>query len=221
MIVTKVIATRFRNGEQHINLNKRWMQLSEDKFTGKFYDRKNKPDTYTIEMFDDIFYYKDTMPVVGPSASLASGTQSNNPGNIEKLQTLIFSPGSEIKGIPVVGKRFAIFDDDMVPYYDYSITAAIFKDSISCYVFSCHEKPNAGDYPVLKSLSTWFDRKTFNIVYREYRYQYSSMIFDFDVSIKVIMDYVNEKLIPKQISYSGFWDLPLRKQENVDFTIDF
>jgi hypothetical protein len=47
------------------------------------------------------------------------------------------------------------------------------------------------------------------------------MIFDFDVSIKVIMDYVNEKLIPKQISYSGFWDLPLRKQENVDFTIDF
>lgn len=80
----------------------------------------------------------------------------NNSSNIRKLKKLVFNPGAEIDGVPlIVGKRLAIFDDEMVPDYDYKIAAAsMYNDSISCYVFSCIEKSGAGDYPILKSLST-------------------------------------------------------------------
>ncbi|MBL0341728.1 MAG: hypothetical protein IPP71_12775 [Bacteroidetes bacterium] len=47
------------------------------------------------------------------------------------------------------------------------------------------------------------------------------MLFDFNVTMKVTMGYESDKLIPKQIRYSGFWDLPLKKQETVDFVLDF
>lgn len=216
-----VVATRYRHALQESDGSKRWIKMVDEKVTGKFYDRHDEPETYTAEIFDDIFFYKDTLPVLPPSVSISATTNTNNSGNINKLKKLVFNPGAEISGVPLVGKRLAIFDDEMTPYYDYSISTSNFSDSVPCYVFSCKAKSDAGDYPVLKSLSTWFDRKTFDIVYREYRYQYSGMLFDFDVTMKVKMSYENEVLYPVQILYSGFWDLPLRKQETVDFELDF
>ena len=217
----KAEATRYRRALQKSNGAYRWINIVEEKVSGKFYDRRNEPETYTAEIFDDIFFFKDTLPVLSPSVSISATTNSNNSGNINKLKKLVFNPGAEIDGVPIVGKRLAIFDDEMTPYYDYSITTSNFKDSVSCYVFSCRAKVEAGDYPVLKSLQTWFNRKTFDIVYREYRYQYSGMLFDFDVTMKVTMGYEKSVLYPVQILYSGFWDLPLRKQETVDFELDF
>jgi len=123
--------------------------------------------------------------------------------------------------VPVVGKRLAIFDDDMVKYYDYSISSKTYNDTVNCYVFSCIAKPDAGDYPVLKTLNTWFDRSTLNIVYRDYRYQYSGLLFDFDVTMKVTMNYDHGILYPSKIEYTGFWDVPFRKKEKVDFNLLF
>lgn len=217
----KISGTRYQHALQVSDGKRRWMEMQEENVTGKFYNRKDEPGAYTAELFDDIFFYKDTLPVLSSSVSISAATNTNNSGNISKLKKLVFNPGAEIDGVPLIGKRMAIFDDEMVRYYDYSISTASFKDSISCYVFSCVAKPEAGDYPVLKSLKTWFDRKTFNIVYREYRYQYNGMLFDFDVAMKITMGYEREKLIPKQILYSGFWDVPMKKQETVDFELGF
>ncbi|MBL0341727.1 MAG: hypothetical protein IPP71_12770 [Bacteroidetes bacterium] len=155
----KIIATRYRHALQVTDGNKRWIKMVEENVTGKFYNRKEEAETYTAEIFDDIFFFKDTLPVLPSSVSISSATNTNNSSNINKLKKLIFNPGAEIEGVPLIGKRLAIFDDEMVAYYDYTIVASNFKDSISCYVFSCKEKVGAGDYPVLKSLSTWFDRK--------------------------------------------------------------
>ncbi len=217
----KVSGTRYQHALQVSDGKMRWIEMQEEKVTGKFYNRGDEPGAYTAELFDDIFFYHDTLPVLSPSVSISATTNTNNSGNINKLKKLVFNPGAEIEGVPLVGKRLAIFDDDMIRYYDYSITNTTFKDSVSCYVFSCTVKPDAGDYPVLKSLRTWFDRKTFNIVYREYRYQYSGLLFDFDVTMKITMGYEQDLLIPKQILYSGYWDLPLKKKETVDFELDF
>ncbi len=217
----KVESTRYRKAIQVTENKRRWISIKEEKVTGKFYNRKEEPETYTAELFDDIFFYKDTLPVLPPSQSISATTGTNNSGNISKLKKLVFNPGAEIDGVPVIGDRMAIFDDDMVEYYDYAINARMYQDSVSCYVFSCLAKPDAGDYPVLKTMNTWFDRKTFNIVYRDYHYQYSGMLFDFDVSMKITMSYDKGILYPSKIDYTGFWDVPLHKKENVDFNLDF
>jgi len=218
---SKVDATRYRMAFQVTQNDLRWIEMQEEKITGKFYDKKDNPETYTAEMFDDIFFYKDTLPVLSLSQSISATSGTNKSSNVNKLKKLVFNPGAEIDGVPVVGKRLAIFDDDMSQYYDYAINVRTYGDSISCYVFSCIAKPEAGDYPVLKTLNTWFDRKTFNIVYRDYQYQYSGIMFDFDVTMKVTMDYKSEVLYPSKIEYTGFWDIPFKKKEKVDFELVF
>ena len=216
----KVSATRYSHATQITNNKRRWIKMDKENVAGKFYNRKDEPDSYTAELFDDIFFYTDTLPVLSPSVSISATTNTNNSGNVNKLKKLVFNPGSEINGVPIIGKRMAIFDDEMVNFYDYSIRVASFNDSIPCYVFSCKLKFDDGDFPV-KYLNTWFDRKTFNIVYRDYKLQYTALFFDFDVDMKIKMDYVNDILYPSHIEYSGFWNIPLRKKETVDFELLF
>jgi len=133
----------------------------------------------------------------------------------------VFNPGAEIDGVPVVGKRMAIFDDRMAEHYNYAIRVDNYKDSLSCYVFSCTVKSEEDEFPVVRSLNTWFDRRSFKIVYRDYRLKYSGLLFDFDVAMKVIMDIHGNEVYASKIEYSGFWDIPLRKKETVDFDLGF
>lgn len=214
-----VKATRNRTATQQVSHGKRWISSMKETTTGDFYDRHEIPETYTAEIFDDVFFYKDTVPVV--SVHTPVSTTSGNDSNIEKLKKLIFNPGANIEGVPIVGKRMAIFDDDLARYYDYHITTETYQDSIPCYLFSCKAKPDAGDKAVVKTLNTWFDRRSFNIVYRDYRLQYSGLLFDFDVTMKIVMDTFNGVLYPAAIDYKGFWDVPLKRQETIDFDLRF
>lgn len=217
----KVQAVRYQDAIQEIKNKKRWMEMNSERVEGKFFKRNDEPGTYTAELFDELFFFDDTLSLLDASMTLSKKEGTESIGNINKLKTLVFNPGAEIDGVPIVGKRLAIFDDDMVRYYDYSITSRTYQDTVSCYVFSCIAKPGSGDYPVLKSLNTWFDRKTFNIVYRDYHYQYSGLLFEFDVTMKVTMSYDRNILYPSKINYSGFWDIPMKKQETVDFELNF
>src|SRR6478735_8789360 len=54
----KIEATRYRMAFQVTQNNRRWIEMQEEKITGKFYDKKENPETYTAEVFDDIFFYK-------------------------------------------------------------------------------------------------------------------------------------------------------------------
>lgn len=215
----KVKATRNRTATQKVSNGKRWIAAMKETSTGDFYDRHEIPESYTAEIFDDVFFYKDTVPVVSLHAPVTPA--SGNDSHIEQLKKLIFNPGANIEGVPVVGKRMAIFDDDVARYYDYFITTETYQDSIPCYLFSCKAKPDAGDKAVVKTLNTWFDRRSFNIVYRDYRLQYSGFLFDFDVTMKIVMDTMNGVLYPASIDYKGFWDVPLKKQETIDFDLSF
>lgn len=216
----KVIATRTRKATQSVSQNKRWVTIQNEKVTGDFYKRKGDPETYTAEIFDEVFFYKDTIPVDREIVSKPHDPKNENSSHINQLKKLVFNPGAEIDGVPVIGKRMAIFEDHMVPYYDYRISTSLWQDSVSCYVFSCISKPDAGDRTVVKSLNTWFDRRTFAIVYRDYQLTYSGLLFDFDVNMKIVMDDA-PMLYPKNISYKGFWDVPLKKKEKVDFDLSF
>ncbi len=216
-----VYASRYREAYQVCNGNRRWIQLADERVKGKFYNRKQEPKLYTAELFDEIFFYEDTLPVLPPSVSISGTTGNNNNSSTDKLKRLVFNPGAPIDGVPVVGKRMAIFDDDVTGYYNYRIDTRLYNDSIPCYVFTCTAKPGTGDYTVVKYLTTFFDRKTFNIVFREYKLQYSGLLFEFDVHMSIATATVEGNVYPSRISYRGFWDLPLRKEERANFDLSF
>jgi hypothetical protein len=215
------VASRNRTAIQHVYQGRRWIEITSETATGKFYDRKEEPKTYTAELFDEIFFCTDTLQVTPYSSPITPPQSQDGGSHVDKLKTLVFQPGVPVDGVPVVGKRLSVFDDDMTQYYDYFITSRVFADSVPCYVFECIAKPEAGDYPVLRSLRTWFDRRTFQIVYRDYSYRYYGLLFDFDVHMKVTMDYSGENLYPKRIEYAGFWDLPARRKETTEFELEF
>jgi hypothetical protein len=138
---------------------------------------------------------------------------------------LIFNPGTEVEGVPLIGKKMAIFDEDMSQYYDYFINAETYQDSIKCYKFICRAKPGAhlktNNKTVIKELISWFDRKTFNIVRRQYVLSYSSIFFDFDVTMEINLTQLNGALVPVINTYKGSFNIPFRKEEIVGFRMDF
>lgn len=213
----RVQASRKRAGRQIVENGRRWIRIDDESASGKFYDRKGDPKLYTAVLFDEVFFYADT-PSVKASASSVPDAGSSNIG---KLKQLVFNPGSNIGGVPFIGNRMAIFDDDMAGYYDYGIRAEQMSDSLPCYVFSVKAKSGFGDDLVIQSMNTWFNRKTFEIVYRDYVISYSTPVFDFDVAMKITMAYDDAILYPGHIEYSGYWDLPFRKKEQADFDLRF
>ncbi len=216
-------ASILRNVTQHVNGNKRWMVIDEEKVKGKLRDRKNKYNYYTAELFDYIFFATDT--AVRSNTIEAGKSDSKNKNYEDKLKTLIFNPGAQVKGVPLIGDRMAIFDKEMQPYYDYKIASAKYQDSIPCYVFTCSAKKELGyfskDKPVIKELISYFDKRTFNIVSRRYVLSYSAALFDFDVKMDVRLKTINGNLVPQLIVYQGRWDIPFKSPEIVNFNINF
>ena len=214
----KVTATRTRKGQQYVKDGRRWIEIEEEKSEGKFYDRRGEPKLYTAELFDDLFFYADTVSV---KENTIGENHDGNTDNISKLTRLVFNPGSEISGVPLIGNRMAIFDDEMVDFYNYSLKADLFSDSIPCYVFSVFVKSGYEGDVVIQRMNTWFNRKTFDIVFRDYRISHRTSVFDFDVMMKIRMTYSNFVLYPGQIEYSGYWDLPFKKAERSGFELNF
>src|SRR5699024_10065285 len=104
----------------------------------------------------------------------------------EQLKQLIFNPGQRIHGIPFISRKVAIFDDKIAPMYDFSIHSAEYGPT-DCYVFTATAKPEFKDNVVIKNLVTYFSKKNMEIVYRDYALSYNTLLFNFDVEMKVNM----------------------------------
>lgn len=217
-----------REARQVVKMKQRWIEVTGQKVTGKMFNRKGEYRYYTAELFDYIFFPPDTAPISNIISRKDSGqvtATGKNEKNTDKLKTLLFNPGAEVPGVPLVGSKLAIFDSSMMKFYDYRISTATFRDSIPCYVFSCRVKDNYREHregkTVIKELVSYFDRRNFNIVYRTYDLAYRSVLFDFDVKIKVELKTDEARIVPEQISYAGYWDIPFQSPEIVNFTIRF
>lgn len=214
-------ASMHRKATQYVRDNSRWLVINEEKVQGPL-RKKKKYNYYTAELFDYIFFATDTTPVANTGKSAPN---KKNQDYEEKLKVLIFNPGAKVEGVPIISERMAIFDPDMVKYYDYKITSETYKDSIPCYVFRCTAKKDLGyfakDKPVIKELVSYFDKKKFRIMSRSYLLSYSSALFDFNVQMDVALLPVKDKLIPGTIVYKGQWDIPFKKREIVNFNIHF
>ena len=105
-------------------------------------------------------------------------------------KAIIFSPGSDnLEHGGNQKKKFAIFDEKMQNYYDFSISHSFYKDSIDCYVFKCEMKdslnPKEIKEVIIKKLVSYFDKKTFNVVHRVYQLKFDHLIIDLDVTVNV------------------------------------
>ena len=134
---------------------------------------------------------------------------------------LFFNPGKKIPGIPFIGNKIALFDEEVADRYDFMIDMEAFKGEM-CYVFTCKPRAdlpgNEKDKIVVNEMTTWFSIDTWEIVARNYDLSYNAGVYDFNVHMEVEMTKFGKYLVPKLMRYNGNWDVVLKKRERGVFT---
>jgi len=202
----------------------RTMDVLEEKTTGDFYDRKGEYNYETPELYAGLFFTKGT--VCGEDNIVKGRTRnvSNKKGmekHKEQLKMLFFNPGKKIPGIPLIGNKLDLYDDDAHKLYDYRLDLEEYKGQL-CYVFSITPKENLGflknDRVVVDQMTTWFDQKTLEVMGRNYSLSYKALVYDFDVQMEVEMGKFEGLTVPKILRYKGNWDVAFKKRERAVFT---
>ena len=134
---------------------------------------------------------------------------------------LFFNPGKRIPGLPFIGNKIALFDEDVSALYDFTIDMSEFKGEM-CYVFkmiplTSLSRTDKGKI-VINEMTTWFDTNTWEIRGRNYDLSYNAGVYDFDVHIEVEMTNYGNLLVPKVMRYNGNWDVVFKKREKGIFT---
>lgn len=231
----EVKASLVNTVQQTVNGDCRWMKAVKQRINGNFYNKWGEYNYYTPQMFAQIFWINDTVCDVsqhksGKFEAKRNGGAFSMETHIEQLKEFMFMPGAEVEGAPLVGKKLAIFDKKMARFYDYIISSKTYQDSIDCYVFTVKSKPDIPAFKegkvVVDSLVTFFNKKNFSIVARQYYLSYYSLLFDFNVVFDIQLQIIKRAdepslLFPKQIFYNGFWDIPFRKPEIAKFDIRY
>lgn len=199
------------------------LAIQEERTTGKLRDRKGEFRFLTVEMYDDVFFPKGSFQA---SNSVAARKLEVERGNrFEKykseLKKFMFDPGSEIASVPFIGHKLALFEPHMAPLYDFRIWSDT-PNGRACWVFSAEAKPEFRDgRTVIKTMDTWFDQETGDVLARNYRITNSSLVLDFDITIKVQNVVVDGALVPQRVDYDGDWDIPFKKRELVRFWLGY
>jgi len=200
----------------------RTMDILEENITGKYYKRNRKPRYYTTKMFERLFFAKEEICETRTSTPSEDEDDGRIARYVTQLKKLIFQPGEKVN-VPVIGGKTAIFEEKMAKYYDYSINSEAHQNGMDCYVFRVNVKPEFEDRKegktVVKSLETFFEKKTFQVIGRNYRVAYYGALFDFDVRMNVKLTKLNDQYLPEKITYDGFWKIPTQKLEKANFTI--
>jgi hypothetical protein len=190
---------------------------------GRLRDRKGRFRYLTIEMYDDVFFPTGEFPadntVAGRKLEVERGSR------IEKykgeLKKFMFDPGTEIASVPFIGRKLALFNPEMAPLYDFRIWADE-RGGRPCWVFSAAAKPEFRDgRTVIKTMDTWFDQQTNDVLARTYRIAHSAIFLDFDITISVRNIRLGEALVPVRVQYDGDWDIPFEQRERVRFWIEY
>ena len=215
------IASLNQHGTHYSDGEKAWIIQDYVVDEGRLFKRNGEYKYYTPEAFDEVFFPKDTILV---SLDISRKKNTNDSQNMRDAKTIGFSIGTDdveqSKG--GVSKKLAIFDIDMQQYYNYVIGETFYKDR-ECYTFNIKvkEELSANDIKktLVRNIVSYFDKENFNVLYREYRFVYRNWFIDLDMDIIVNMDYINEKHIPTDIYYKGFWNVLFFKPERAEFSL--
>lgn len=219
-----------KSGSYYSNGKEAWIVNDSIIHRGKIFKRNGDYKYYTPKAFDEVFFPKDTIAV----NLLISDSDDNDheSQNMRDAKTVGFTIGTDDveqkKG--GLAKKLAVFDLDMQQYYEYIISEVMYKNK-DCYTFTIRTKNNLSEKEkkkvLIRNIVSYFDKENFNVIYREYKFVYSSWLISLDLDIKVEMGYVNKKHVPLNIIYKGFWDVVFFKPEiavfrlqNTDFIVE-
>ncbi len=199
-----------------------WVKINEERTNGKLFNRKGEHKYLTAEMFDDVFFPKEkfypTTEIHNMEQEVVTGSRIDRYKS--QLKKMLFNPGQEIAHIPLIGKKVEIFSDEMIQYYNFHIYHLEYEGR-DCYVFDITEKEgNKSNDTVIKSMISYFDKETMNVVMREYVLQNDVMVFDFNIKIQVFNQIISGIPVPKKIVYDGNWNILFKKPETIQFQID-
>jgi hypothetical protein len=217
-------ATLNSRTRQYVANGCRYTKKETEEIKGDFYNSKGGYNYYTAELYASLFFAYDTIcgetnMVKGADRSLRnkSGLEKHK----EQLKMLFFNPGMKIPGIPLMGDKAAMFDDDMSRWYHFDIDIRE-KNGKPFYVFNVTGKTEAEggdpDKLVIDKMSTWFDYTTFDVVSRYYSLSYGAGIYAFNVDMEVELTRFQELLVPFLIRYNGRWSVITKKKERGIFT---
>lgn len=213
-------ATMHSKTRQTRSNNCRKMETLEQQVSGDILDEEGNFNYYTAQLYASLFFTKDS--VCGED-NIVAGREFSTSGKSgiekhkEQLKKLFFNPGKRIKGIPFMGDKTAIFDDDMADKYDMSIDLDEYNKT-SCYIFKQKVKPGSEDGVVVDEMTTWFNDKTYEIVARHYTLSYDAGVYDFKVQMEVEMTKFGTLTVPSLIRYNGNWKAIFKKRERGVFT---
>lgn len=203
---------------QHVSKGCRSMEVLNESSTGDFYESDGDYNYYTAELYAGLFFTKGT--VCGETNVVAGSrrdvrSKSGIEKHKEQLKMLFFDPGKKIPGIPFMGDKTAIFDNDHIDRYDFALDYVEYNGQ-SCYLFTIKAKSGSG--VVIDNMSTWFNSSTMNIVARNYDLSYDAGVYDFDVHMEVQMTEFGNLTVPSTLRYYGTWDVAFKKKERGVFT---
>lgn len=217
----QLLASLHSETRQLIEKGCRRTEVITEKVTGDFYTRKKEYRYYTAELYAYLFFSEQ--PVCGENNIVAGAASKRGSGRIEKnkeqLKQLIFNPGSRIAGIPLSGNKAAMFDPDIAAMYDFKLLRTEYEGE-ECYLFSAKPKEKYKGKVVYNELNTWFRTADDAIVARDYALSYKTLVYDFDVRMKVRLKMQDGVLIPATIGYSGNWHIATQKRERASFLME-
>lgn len=202
--------------------NCRTMDVLEETVTGDFYDRKKEYNYMTPELYAGLFFTKGQVcgeNNIVKGRNLRFSDKKGIEKHKEQLKMLFFNPGKKIPGIPFIGDKLDLYDEDAHKLYDYRLDIEEFHGGLA-YVFAIVPKENKekSDRVVVDQMVTWFDMKTLEVLARNYSLSYKAGVYDFDVSMEVEMTKFDGLTVPKILRYRGNWDVIFKKRERGLFT---
>lgn len=210
--------------KQNFNEGCRTMRVLEETTTGDFYDKKKNYNYFTAEMYAALFFTNgkvcnETEIVEGSLTSNLSGLSRIEKSKLQ-LKQLLFNPGVRIPGLPFIGNKVGIFEEDVAKMYDFSISMEQ-KNGIEAYKFSAIPKSEYRNKVVINKFVTWARISDLSIIARDYSLSYNALGYDFDVSMYVTLAQVGKRLLPTFISYRGNWKVITKSRERVNFQAHF
>jgi hypothetical protein len=198
----------------------RRLQTISEEARGDYYSRSGKYNYYTAELYAYLFLQKG--PVCNENDIVAGALDERSSGTLGKskykLKQLIFNPGAKVSGVPFMGDKASIFDEDIAKMYDFRLESTKYLGE-ECYLFRALPKPEFIDEVVYNELSTWFRKRDWSIMARDYALSYKTGVYDFDVRMKVRLGYIGGKLVPQRIEYDGDWRVIMKGREQGKFVL--
>jgi hypothetical protein len=210
-------ARRYREGDWM------WVVIENEAIQGKIQKSNGEYKYLTAEAWNDVFFPQSMRKVsmdFTKDFEKEKG-QSSIEKHQQEVKQMMFNPGNEVDGIPLIGRKMGIFEPDMHEYYNYRVYTAQYKDSIRCLVFDVEAKPEFRDgKTIIKSMTTYFEQESFDVMQREVTLMYYSLPIDFEIYINVENQMLNGVLLPEMIYYNGFFNIPFMKKESIEFKLD-